>query len=165
MHMKPTLDFASGSAVDFGPAGPGLSNAAPLEASAQELPEDDPRDPPPPPGSSLQDVMNYYGGKTAAILRRYGPGPRVHYHAGLVDELEDLQAQAHVLRRRLVVSQERLLFHAAQVWNAASTMSGQVLDVGCGLGGGSLFCAQECGGLVTAVTSLPAHATFLRRFA
>jgi len=109
--------------------------------------------------------MNYYGGKTAAILRRYGPGPRVHYHAGLVDELEDLQAQAHVLRRRLVVSQERLLFHAAQVWNAASTMSGQVLDVGCGLGGGSLFWAQECGALVTAVTCVPAHAKLVKRFA
>jgi 2-polyprenyl-3-methyl-5-hydroxy-6-metoxy-1,4-benzoquinol methylase len=109
--------------------------------------------------------MNYYGGKTAAILRRYGPGPRVHYHAGVVDELEDLHVPADVLRRRLVVSQERILCHAAEVWRAATYLSGDVLDVGCGLGGGSLFWAQECGARVTAVTCVTDHAQLVKKFA
>jgi tocopherol O-methyltransferase len=116
-------------------------------------------------GSSLEDVINYYRGKTPAILRRYGPGPRVHYHAGLVDELENLQVPAQVLRRRLVISQERLLVHAADVWKAALNLSGEVLDVGCGLGGGSLFWAQEFGARVTAVTCVPAHAKLVEQFA
>jgi cyclopropane fatty-acyl-phospholipid synthase-like methyltransferase len=89
----------------------------------------------------------------------------VHYHAGLVDELEDLEVPADVLRRRLVDSQERMLVHAAEVWRAASNLSGEVLDVGCGLGGGSLFWAQEFGARVTAVTCVPAHAKLVEQFA
>lgn len=116
-------------------------------------------------GLSLEEVIKYYGGKTPAILRRYGPGPRVHYHTGLVDELESLHAPADALRRRLVASQELLLIHAAGVWEAASNLSGGVLDVGCGLGGGSLFWAQEFGARVTTVTCVPLHARMVQQFA
>jgi tocopherol O-methyltransferase len=114
---------------------------------------------------TLAEVATYYGSKTAAILRRYGPGPRVHYHTGLVDELESLQDPAEVLRERLVAAQERVLYHAAQVWRAASNLSGEVLDVGCGLGGGAIFWAQEFGAQVTAVTCVPAHAKLVAQFA
>ena len=38
-------------------------------------------------GAILQDVIAYFDSKTHSILKRYGPGPRVHYHTGLVDDL------------------------------------------------------------------------------
>jgi cyclopropane fatty-acyl-phospholipid synthase-like methyltransferase len=117
------------------------------------------------PGSTFDAVKNYYGGRTEHILRRYGPGPRVHYHAGIVDELDDIQVTANVLRRRLVASQERILVHAAEMWRAASNLSGDMLDVGCGLGGGALFWAQEFGARVTAVTCVPEHAQLVKQFA
>jgi tocopherol O-methyltransferase len=115
--------------------------------------------------ASLEEVRYYYTSKTEAILRRYGPGPRVHYHTGLVDEPGDLQSPAEVLRQRLVQAQERILYHAAEVWQAPSTLYGDVLDVGCGLGGGSLFWAQEFGARVTAVTCVPSHAQLVEQFA
>jgi cyclopropane fatty-acyl-phospholipid synthase-like methyltransferase len=70
-----------------------------------------------------------------------------------------------VLRERLVASQEHILRYAAQVWHAPSTLCGDVLDVGCGLGGGSLFWAQEFGAQVTAVTIVPSHVEWVTRFA
>ncbi len=163
--MKPTIDLASSPGADLRPGGRGFSSAAPVEPSARRPSGDGQQGGQRASGSSLEEVMTYYGGKTGAILRRYGPGPRVHYHAGLVDQLEGLEVAADVLRRRLVVSQERLLIHAAEVWRAASNLSGEVLDVGCGLGGGSLFWAQEFGARVTAVTCVPAHAKLVEQFA
>jgi SAM-dependent methyltransferase len=164
--MKPTLDLASSPGADLRSDDLGFSGATPAEPAPQPPPYGDgQRDGQRMSGSSLEEVIKYYGGKTPAILRRYGPGPRVHYHAGLVDELKNLQAPADVLRQRLVVSQERLLVHAAEVWKAASNLSGEVLDVGCGLGGGSLFWAQEFGARVTAVTCVPAHAKMVQQFA
>jgi tocopherol O-methyltransferase len=115
---------------------------------------------------SLQNVVSYYDGKTQAILQRYGPGPRVHYHTGLVDDLTtppDLSADK--LRQRLVAAQERMLCHAANIWDASSTLRGDVLDVGCGLGGGSIFWAQEFGARVTAVTCVASHVDLVERFA
>lgn len=114
---------------------------------------------------SLQEVVAYYEGKTQAILQRYGPGPRVHYHTGFVDEPQPLDAAAQELRQRLVAAQERMLRHAAEVWRAQSTLRGDVLDVGCGLGGGAIFWAQEFGARVTAVTIVPSHVDWVRRFA
>jgi tocopherol O-methyltransferase len=163
--MKPTLDLASRPGADLRPDGRGFSSATPVEPLAQRPSGDGQRGGQRTSGSSLEEVMTYYGGKTEAILRRYGPGPRVHYHAGVVDELECLQVPADVLRGRLVDSQERILIHAAGVWRAASNLSGEVLDVGCGLGGGSLFWAQEFGARVTAVTCVPAHAKLVEQFA
>jgi len=114
---------------------------------------------------TLHEVAAYYSGRTAHILRRYGPGPRVHYHTGLVDELGDLDVPAAQLRRRLVTAQERILEHGATTWQAASHLSGEVIDVGCGLGGGAIFWAQEYGANVTAVTCVPMHAAIVDEFA
>ncbi len=113
----------------------------------------------------IQEVVAYYEGKTQAILQRYGPGPRVHYHTGLVDEPQPPSTSVQVLRQRLVAAQERMLCHAADVWHAQSTLCGDILDVGCGLGGGAIFWAQEFGAQVTAVTCVPSHVGWVARFA
>jgi tocopherol O-methyltransferase len=114
---------------------------------------------------SIQELVAYYEGKTQAILQRYGPGPRVHYHTGLVDESQLLSASAQVLRQNLIAAQERMLRHAASVWRAYPTLCGDILDVGCGLGGGAIFWAQEFGARVTAVTIAPSHVDWIKRFA
>jgi tocopherol O-methyltransferase len=163
--MKPTLELASNSGVDPRPDDLGCA-AMTGEPSLYRPSSDDQRGEHRTSGSpSLEEVRKYYGGRTEHILKRYGPGPRVHYHTGLVDELGCLDVPAADLRRRLVAAQELILNHAAEVWRAASHLSGEVLDVGCGLGGGSLFWAQEFGARVTAVTCVPTHAKLVEQFA
>jgi cyclopropane fatty-acyl-phospholipid synthase-like methyltransferase len=110
-------------------------------------------------------AVAYYERKTGEILRRYGPGPRVHYHTGLFDAPPSPGASIAELRRELVDSQEETLRHAARLWDAPSHLSGDVLDVGCGLGGGSIFWAQEYDARVTAVTIAPSHVDLIRQFA
>jgi SAM-dependent methyltransferase len=113
----------------------------------------------------IQDVTAYFDRKTEAILRRYGPGPRVHYHTGLLDDPPEPNASAPMLRRLLVSGQESILRYAANIWHASSSLTGDVLDVGCGLGGGAIFWAQEFGAKVTAVTCVPSHVGLVARFA
>jgi tocopherol O-methyltransferase len=115
--------------------------------------------------ASILDIVGYYDEKTQAILKRYGPGPRVHYHTGLVDEPMRLDLSIEELRLRLVAAQERMLYHAANVWDAQSALCGGVLDVGCGLGGGAIFWAQEFGAQVTAVTIAQTHIDLVIKFA
>lgn len=110
-------------------------------------------------------VVAYYETKTNSIIQRYGPGPRVHYHTGLMEESPAAGQSSLDLRQRLIAAQERLLHHAAQVWNASSNLCGEVLDVGCGLGGGAIFWAQEFDARVTAVTCVPSHVDWVARFA
>jgi tocopherol O-methyltransferase len=113
----------------------------------------------------LDDVITYFDGKTQSILSRYGPGPCVHYHTGLVDDSPPNDAAVPDLRRALIEGQELMLRDAAKVWDASDSLSGEVLDVGCGLGGGSIFWAEEFGARVTAVTCVPSHADYVARFA
>jgi tocopherol O-methyltransferase len=113
----------------------------------------------------LQDIVAYFEGKTKPILERYGPGPRIHYHTGLIDRPPPKHASIPELRRALVDGQERMLSDAAEVWDAPQSLSGEILDVGCGLGGGSIFWAQEFGARVTAVTCVPSHADHVALFA
>ncbi len=113
----------------------------------------------------LRQLTTYYESKTRGILERYGPGPRVHYHTGIVVDPPCPREAAEELRQSLVAAQERLLYHAAEVWDAASTLCGDVLDVGCGLGGGAIFWAQEFGAQVTAVTCVASHVDYVARFA
>src|ERR1700676_1468627 len=113
----------------------------------------------------MQNLVAFYEAKTDAILRRYGPGPRVHYHTGLLDEPPPSGASVHLLRHRLIDAQEHTLHYAASLWQAQSTLCGDVLDVGCGLGGGAIFWAQEFGAQVTAVTIAPSHLELVGDFA
>lgn len=114
---------------------------------------------------TVQEIASFYDRKTQGLLRRYGPGPRVHYHAGIMDGPVPPDASPEQIQAEIVASQERILRYAADRWQAASTMSGDLLDAGCGLGGGSLFWAQEVGARVTAVTLAPTHVDIVRRFA
>jgi tocopherol O-methyltransferase len=114
--------------------------------------------------TSIEDLAAYYESKTQAILRRYGPGPRVHYHAGLSYEPGAL-ATISELRSRLRESQQRMLEHAADAWQLKSVAFRDVLDVGCGLGGGAIFWAHEFGSYVTAITIAPSHVNLVATFA
>lgn len=111
------------------------------------------------------DVIAWYERKTESILRKYGPGPRVHFHTGLVEPDTAPAPDIEGLRRQLVQSQERLLFEAARFWEAERYLRGVVLDVGCGLGGSSIFLAQEFGAHVYALTNVPGHLQLIAQFA
>jgi tocopherol O-methyltransferase len=113
----------------------------------------------------VSEIVAYYEPKTQELLRRYGPGPRLHYHTGIVDELVSLDKSVSGLRKGIIVAQERMLYYAARIWQAQAALCGEVLDVGCGLGGGALFWAQEFGAHVTAVTCVPSHVEWVARFA
>ncbi|MFP2927012.1 SAM-dependent methyltransferase [Pyxidicoccus sp. 3LG] len=110
------------------------------------------------------EVAGYYDEKTEHILRRYGPGPRVHYHAGLVDAVPPPGAPEDVLRENIHAAQEVLLAELARAAHPFPE-GGEVLDVGCGLGGGALYWAANHGARVTAVTNVPVHAELVAGFA
>ncbi|MEX2980273.1 cyclopropane-fatty-acyl-phospholipid synthase family protein [Streptomyces sp. C36] len=104
-------------------------------------------------------VPSYYSRKTTDILHKYGPGPRVHFHVGLFDtgSAPNTTVSQSMLRRRLFDSQETALAHAARAWNVAENPPAQLFDIGCGLGGGSIYWAQEYGCSVTAITVTAKH--------
>jgi tocopherol O-methyltransferase len=116
------------------------------------------------PGAA--SVSGYYDGKTAAIIDRYGPGPRVHYHIGLFGRSRlALGGTAEQVRAEIVVAQERLLERAGTVWDADAMFAGNLLDVGCGLGGGAIYWAQRFPVQVTAVTNVAGHAEVIHGLA
>jgi tocopherol O-methyltransferase len=117
------------------------------------------------PHVSTDALVKYYDSKTRAILERYGPGPRVHYHTGLMDEPPCPGLSAEKYRMQLVASQERMLLYASETWQLQTARFGDVLDVGCGLGGGAIWLAQEYGTRVTGVTIASSHLSLIKRFA
>ena len=117
------------------------------------------------PHQSMDALVKYYDGKTRAILEKYGPGPRVHYHTGLMDEPPCPGLSPEKYRTQLVASQERMLRYASETWQLQPIQSSDVLDVGCGLGGGAIWLAQEYGTRVTGVTIASSHLSLIKRFA
>ncbi|AKF08186.1 SAM-dependent methyltransferase [Sandaracinus amylolyticus] len=126
--------------------------------------------PPPPPQPTARPralrparprdpVAAYYRDKTESILRKYGPGPRVHFHTGLVDDDHD---GAHDLRLAMTRAQERLLDHVRDT--LALPAGARILDVGCGLGGSALYFASA-GHDVVAITNERSHVAIAARFA
>ncbi|MBU7600633.1 class I SAM-dependent methyltransferase [Streptomyces sp. P38-E01] len=111
------------------------------------------------PAFDETQVPLYYSRKTKDILHKYGPGPRVHFHLGLFgkDEAPNTTVAQDVLRRRITDSQERVLTHAAQQWRVDHRPSAEILDIGCGLGGGSIFWAQKHGASVQGLTVAEDH--------
>ncbi|GAA3490163.1 terpene synthase family protein [Streptomyces cremeus] len=118
------------------------------------------------PGFDPGQVPQYYTRKTSDILHKYGPGPRTHFHVGMFGPGEHPQTTVaqRVLKRRIVDSQEAVLARAAQLWDVAAAPPETLLDVGCGLGGGSLFWAQEYGARVTGLTVTPDHIPVIEDF-
>lgn len=114
--------------------------------------------------TSMKDVIAWYEKKTESIIGKYGPGPRVHFHTGLVEPDATPAPNIDGLNRQLVQSQENLLLEAARFWNAESHLCGTVLDVGCGLGGSSIFLAQEYEAHVHALTNVPGHIPWISHF-
>ncbi len=120
------------------------------------------------PQDEVRVVGQYYDDKTAKLVRKYGPGPRIHYHVGYYPNSETpprADDTAEAIRHSIRLHQEGLLRYAAKIWGAEHRLTGKVLDVGCGLGGGSLFWAGEYGADVTAVTNAPEHAPVVEGFA
>lgn len=114
---------------------------------------------------SVSAVASYYDEKTASILAKYGPGPRVHFHIGHFQGQPDTGVEADVLRQRIHRAQEELIERAALAWDAPRAFAGRLLDVGCGLGGGALYWAQHCPTDVTAATIAREHLPLIERFA
>jgi tocopherol O-methyltransferase len=117
--------------------------------------------------TSVDHVARYYSRKTSALLNKYGPGPRVHFHIGYFDEAGSAPSSGDVeeIRRGLTGAQERLVEVAVDRWRGRAPTGPRVLDMGCGLGGTSLWFAGNLGCEVTAVTCVAEHVGIVRRFA
>jgi len=98
-------------------------------------------------------------------LDKYGPGPKVHYHCGVIEPDVPPASDAEGIRQQLIQSQNKMLGEAADLWQAEKHLSGTIVDIGCGLGGGSIFWAQEYGARVFSLTNIPKHVGFITRFA
>jgi tocopherol O-methyltransferase len=124
---------------------------------------------PPTDGQAFDEsqVPLYYSRKTNDILQKYGPGPRVHFHVGLFEQDARLNTTVSqtVLKRRIAESQEAILEHAALSWGVNSAPPPHLLDIGCGVGGGSIYWAQEHGATVTGLTVAAEHIAPIQDFA
>jgi tocopherol O-methyltransferase len=120
-------------------------------------------------GSDAGVVSSYYNDMTAKLLDKYGPGPDVHYHLGYYGDgkapRHSAKASPAEIRASIVAGQRRHLAQAARVWDAGRRFTGSVLDVGCGLGGGSIFWARTFGADVTGVTFAPEHPPLIAELA
>ena len=99
-------------------------------------------------------------------MEKYGPGPRVHFHTGIIDPKIIIKPTSSVedIKEQLVRSQEILLQVANRFWDAKQNLTGDILDVGCGLGGTSIYIAQEYGVNVYALTNVPGHIPLIEKF-
>jgi tocopherol O-methyltransferase len=110
-------------------------------------------------------VRDWYEGRTEHILERYGgDAPRVHYHTGLVDQIPATR-DVDELKRALRKAQVRLLDVAAREWQADVRFRGDILDSGCGLGGGSIYWAEKYGVNVTGITLVQEHIDLIQKYA
>ncbi|MFF0550065.1 SAM-dependent methyltransferase [Streptomyces sp. NPDC004311] len=111
-------------------------------------------------------VRLYYSRKTQEIMQKYGPGPRVHFHVGLYpDGFPDTTVPQSALQRGLFEAQERIVEHSARSWGAYDEPPRRLLDIGCGLGGTSLYWAEQHGTSVTGLTVASEHIALVREFA
>ncbi|MFI9723530.1 hypothetical protein ACIHFE_28400 [Streptomyces sp. NPDC052396] len=92
-------------------------------------------------------VPSYYTRKTADILHKYGPGPRIHFHVGIFEPgiTPDTTVSQKVIRDRLRASQEAVLDDAARSWGFPKDLPARLFDIGCGPGGGSIYWATRSG--------------------
>ena len=111
-------------------------------------------------------VTAWYDAKTDWLLSKYGPGPRIHFHTGLAPLAGEAASDEAGLRRPIVGAQEAMLVRAGEVWaSGRGRLSGELVDVGCGLGGSALFFASSPDCSVTAVSPVPRHLALVRELA
>ncbi len=115
--------------------------------------------------SADDPVVSYYRDKMNSIRDKFGPGPRIHFNLGLWDGPSDTSGDISEIRRNIVAAQDRMMRYSAEVWESEAVFSGRLLDIGCGLGGGSIYWAQTCDVDVTAVTNVPEQAALVRELA
>src|SRR5262245_952977 len=75
---------------------------------------------------SVDRIQSFYDRKTRVLLHRYGPGPRVHYHSGIVTEDYDPQGSFLSLKTIIYQSQEQLMVQLAREWNALTNLNREV---------------------------------------
>ncbi len=110
-------------------------------------------------------VKEYYDEKTQRIVDRYGPGPRVHYHLGHFGLSRISGGPAHDdLQACMFEAQEELLKVAVEIWGVKNFSSKRAIDLGCGLGGASIFLAQSFSANMTSLTISPEQIPFIRKF-
>lgn len=117
---------------------------------------------------SINELARYYDGKTQRLLDKYGPGPRIHYHTGISDGSHVPGISKKELSALMFEAQERILDHLVSPIAKLRSLEGgppRVLDVGCGLGGASLYLAEKYDAYVTSITIAAEHVPIVRRFA
>jgi hypothetical protein len=74
------------------------------------------------------ELVAFYENKTQAILRRYGPGPRVHYHTGLVEEVPIDDADAEGLRHLSAAKYTSSKTNARFDWDHCRRMRAAIVE-------------------------------------
>jgi len=115
-------------------------------------------------GVNDDSVIKWYEDKTDSIINKYGPGPIIHFHTGLINHHIVPSQDNQSLKIHLVNSQQRLLDHAYKLWRLSDLGYIRLLDVGCGLGGGAIYLAKMFGVKVYALTNVPSHLNYIQKY-
>lgn len=110
-------------------------------------------------------VISWYEKKTDSIIEKYGPGPEIYFHTGIIDPDLDLIKDPSIIRNELVRSQRALISKASLVWRFGERLTRKnVIDIGCGLGGTSIYMARNYGSNVYALTNVPSHVAIIEEY-
>jgi tocopherol O-methyltransferase len=113
----------------------------------------------------IGEIAKYYDSKTERIIEKYGPGPIVHYHTGIdcpsEYEAEDLAG----LSRLMHEGQNRVLDMILEGMKPSLPEKARILDVGCGLGGGSIYAALKLDARIVGITIASEHVPAAESFA
>lgn len=109
-------------------------------------------------------VVDWYDAKTDELLFKYGPGPVVHYHTGLVDPAEPSGQDVAGVLAQMRRAQTAMLDRALETWNADVRLRGTALDAGAGFGGTAIHLAKTFGTRVTALTPVARHVEIMHAF-
>lgn len=109
-----------------------------------------------------ESVLKYYHAKTEGIIRKYGPGPDIHYHAGLFSaDKHDLEALSYeAIRLGIINSQRALVSYAAESWPRGG-FGLQLIDIGAGLGGPAIQWASQYAANITCLTNIHDHVSII----